>query len=158
MSCKCKWCEQLNHCFLNLAVANTHFAHLACSLQFSWVNVVTLSVCNLQLSKFHFHLKSLCEPSFSCFTGYTQNHMWLCWCAFASASRAFICSDNKKHSWWRAPLHKDSTLEKSLVLKSSRNADPFIFSESHVSNWEPPLWLETFVHWRRLKNARAGRI
>lgn len=56
-----KWCEQLNHCFLNLAVANSHFAHLVCSLQFSWVNAVTLSVCNLQLSKFHFHLKSLCE-------------------------------------------------------------------------------------------------
>ena len=30
------------------------------------------------------------------------------------------------------------TLEKSWRLKGSRNTEPFIFTESHVSNWDPP--------------------
>lgn len=43
------------------------------------------------------------------------------------------------------------TLEKSWRLKGSRNTEPFIFTESHVSNWDPPLWFWTFVRRRRLK-------
>lgn len=99
--------------------------------QFIWMNAVMLSVCHLrQVPKVYCHLKCLRGIFWPDVISY-MNKLYFC----IFVTRLHLLSSNNKSIVERAPLHKGwNTWDTWEKLE----AEPFIFTESHVSNWVSP--------------------